>query len=123
MSVTMTSVTLDSAMVMGKEHYVITKYTFFFCMLDDVVIVLVHFFFNIISHHLTKELPSELFVLGAGFSCKSYSKLHKDFPKFQSAMANDDEDTCELNYILWFSFKFYDVYIAFVLFCIICNIS
>ena len=51
-----------------------------------------------------QDLPAALFALGAGFSCKSFSKMHKDFQEFLTAMA-DNSDESQSTVIIFFNFN------------------
>lgn len=42
---------------------------------------------------LAQELPQELWGLNAGFSCKSFSRMHNNYAQFQRAMLEQNEDS------------------------------
>ena len=50
-----------------------------------------------------EDLPAALFALGAGFSCKSFSKMHKDFQEFLTAMADNSDESQPF---VFFNFSF-----------------
>jgi hypothetical protein len=41
----------------------------------------------------TKDLPEKLWGYNAGFSCKSFSKLHNDWKEMQRALLDNNEDS------------------------------
>ena len=51
-----------------------------------------------------QDLPPEVFGFNAGFSCKSFSKLHGEWKKFKSAMLDNNEDATLLLLIFYCPF-------------------
>ena len=61
-----------------------------------------------------QDLPAALFALGAGFSCKSFSKMHKDFQEFLTAMADNSDESQSTVIIFQLQLMFTQAFFEFI---------
>lgn len=61
--------------------FILLYYTYVYCFQRSI---------ELDSH--TEDLPGELFGFNAGFSCKSFSKLHPDWQSMKRAMQEDNDE-------------------------------